>query len=169
MLSEYAKEGICHEQPRERAQRLLQRCSNPSLDVKHPQISSPPAPRSVSSPETAVVEEQSGTPPDDDVSLDSASLPSLTGCKACGREDIERGCNGEGRIQGGIATIPGFGWWPIKAYRPCPAYVASGGRYRRTGQSMDEVVSARKWKHLRHKKEELTGLGRISASSLRRC
>jgi len=54
---------------------------------------------------------------------------------------VEQGCNGEGRIQGGIATVPGFGWWPIKAYRPCPAFVASGGRYRRQGQSMDEVVS----------------------------
>lgn len=65
------------------------------------------------------------------------------GCKGCGREEIERGCNGEGRIQGGIATVPGFGWWPIKAYRPCPAYLQSGGRYRRTGQSMDQVVSGR--------------------------
>ncbi|KAL3844462.1 hypothetical protein ACJIZ3_001865 [Penstemon smallii] len=94
-------------------------------------------PRSVSSPETSVVEEEqeNQTP-----SLDSGSLP-LSGCKACGREEIENGCNGEGRIQGGIATFPGFGWWPIKAYRPCPAFVASGGRYRRTGQSMDEVVS----------------------------
>ncbi|THG18069.1 hypothetical protein TEA_019463 [Camellia sinensis var. sinensis] len=60
------------------------------------------------------------------------------GCKACGREVLEKGCNGEGRIQGGIATVPGFGWWPIKAYRPCPGFVASGGRYRRRGQSMDE-------------------------------
>lgn len=66
-----------------------------------------------------------------------------SGCKACGREEIEKGCNGEGRIQGGIATVPGFGWWPIKAYRPCPGFVASGGRYRRQGQSMDEVVSGR--------------------------
>ncbi|KAL2648656.1 hypothetical protein AAZV13_05G186000 [Glycine max] len=64
-----------------------------------------------------------------------------SGCKACGREEIEQGCNGEGRIQGGIATVPGLGWWPIKAYRPCPAFMASGGRYRRQGQSMDEVVS----------------------------
>lgn len=63
------------------------------------------------------------------------------GCEACGRQNIESGCNGEGRIQGGIATVPGFGWWPIKAYRPCPGFVASGGRYRRRGQSMDEVVS----------------------------
>ncbi|MED6145880.1 hypothetical protein PIB30_029365 [Stylosanthes scabra] len=65
------------------------------------------------------------------------------GCKACGRQDIEKGCNGEGRMQGGIATIPGFGWWPIKAYRPCPGFVASGGRYRRYGQSMDEVAFGR--------------------------
>lgn len=56
---------------------------------------------------------------------------------------MEQGCNGEGRIQGGIATVRGFGWWPIKAYRPCPAFVASGGRYRRQGQSMDEVVSGK--------------------------
>ncbi|KAK4365516.1 hypothetical protein RND71_016874 [Anisodus tanguticus] len=64
-------------------------------------------------------------------------------CQGCGRAEIERGCNGEGRIQGGIATVPGFGWWPIKAYRPCPAFVASGGRYKRFGQSMDEVVSGK--------------------------
>ncbi|XP_021297968.1 uncharacterized protein LOC110426946 [Herrania umbratica] len=69
--------------------------------------------------------------------------PPFRGCKACGREEMERGCNGEGRIQGGIATVPGFGWWPIKAYRPCPGFVASGGRYRRRGQSMDEVASGR--------------------------
>ncbi|KAK1285122.1 hypothetical protein QJS10_CPB20g01824 [Acorus calamus] len=72
----------------------------------------------------------------------SADLP-FRGCKTCGREEIERGCNGEGRIQGGIATVPGFGWWPIKAYRPCPGFVASGGRYRRQGQSMDEVAFGR--------------------------
>ncbi|GAA0168775.1 hypothetical protein LIER_23415 [Lithospermum erythrorhizon] len=84
----------------------------------------------------------------DELPLDSeqdfiSSLSSMGGCKACGRAEIERGCNGEGRIQGGIATVPGFGWWPIKAYRPCPGFTASGGRYRRTGQSMDEVVSGR--------------------------
>ena len=66
-----------------------------------------------------------------------------SGCKACGREEVEKGCNGEGRIQGGIATVPGFGWWPIKAYRPCPGFLAAGGRYRRSGQSMDEVAFGR--------------------------
>lgn len=69
--------------------------------------------------------------------------PNFRGCRGCGREEVERGCNGEGRIQGGIATVPGFGWWPIKAYRPCPGFVASGGRYRRQGQSMDDVASGR--------------------------
>ncbi|KAJ0666058.1 hypothetical protein HanPI659440_Chr17g0662701 [Helianthus annuus] len=67
------------------------------------------------------------------------SIP-IGGCQGCGKAEMERGCNGEGRIQGGIATVPGFGWWPIKAYRPCPGFVATGGRYRRQGQSMDEVA-----------------------------
>lgn len=71
----------------------------------------------------------------------SQNLSSVSGCQACGKDEIEKGCNGEGRIQGGIATVPGFGWWPIKAYRPCPAYLATGGRYKRRGQSMDEVAS----------------------------
>ncbi|XP_062231905.1 uncharacterized protein LOC133929212 [Phragmites australis] len=69
--------------------------------------------------------------------------PNFRGCKSCGRDEVERGCNGEGRIQGGIAAVPGLGWWPIKAYRPCPGFVASGGRYRRQGQSMDDVASGR--------------------------
>ncbi|RDX85468.1 hypothetical protein CR513_33343 [Mucuna pruriens] len=84
---------------------------------------------------TSVIEEG---PSRDDEYSEFAS-----GCKACGREEIEKGCNGAGRVQGGIATVPGFGWWPIKAYRPCPAFVASGGRYRRQGQSMDEVAFGR--------------------------
>ncbi|KEH21249.1 hypothetical protein MtrunA17_Chr8g0388411 [Medicago truncatula] len=81
--------------------------------------------------------------PDDELAVSDQSVFSTkqSGCKACGNEEIEKGCNGEGRMQGGIATVPGFGWWPIKAYRPCPGFVASGGKYRRQGQSMDEVVS----------------------------
>ncbi|XP_030454035.1 uncharacterized protein LOC115675488 isoform X2 [Syzygium oleosum] len=78
-----------------------------------------------------------------DSTVEGGDVSPLRGCKACGREELERGCNGEGRIQGGIATVPGFGWWPIKAYRPCPGFVASGGRYRRRGQSMDEVAFGR--------------------------
>ncbi|KAH9607825.1 hypothetical protein KSS87_016406 [Heliosperma pusillum] len=82
---------------------------------------------------------------DPDSALPSSPTDSLpfNGCKGCGKEQIESGCNGEGRIQGGIATIPGFGWWPIKAYRPCPAFLASGGSYKRRGQSLDEVAFGR--------------------------
>ncbi|XP_078175207.1 uncharacterized protein LOC144568712 [Carex rostrata] len=87
---------------------------------------------SVVTKEEEVKEEASGPNMED---------PGFRGCKACGKEEIESGCNGEGRIQGGIATVPGFSWWPIKAYRPCPGFVSSGGRYRRQGQTMDEVVS----------------------------
>ena len=66
------------------------------------------------------------------------------GCEACGNREMERGCNGEGRIMGGIGSVPGFGWWPIKAYRPCPSFLRSGGRYRRSGQSLDEIAFGRK-------------------------
>ncbi|KAE8815941.1 hypothetical protein D1007_06476 [Hordeum vulgare] len=75
------------------------------------------------------------------------------GCKGCGREEPERGCNGEGRIMGGIAAVPLFGWWPIKAYRPCPGFVASGGRYRRYGQSMDDVIAGKGRKLASEKKK----------------
>lgn len=41
---------------------------------------------------------------------------------------------------GGLGAIPGFGWWPIKAYRPCGKASAAGIRYRRKGQDIDEVL-----------------------------
>lgn len=44
---------------------------------------------------------------------------------ACGR------CDGSGRIIGGIGAVPGFRWWPIKAYRPCPGLIESGRGYER--------------------------------------
>ena len=40
-------------------------------------------------------------------------------------------CDGEARIIGGMGAVPGFGWWPIKAYRPCPNYTNSGNTYQR--------------------------------------
>ncbi|KAG8661965.1 uncharacterized protein LOC110628234 isoform X2 [Manihot esculenta] len=104
---------------------------------------------SSSSSLTSAAEDNPPPPSPDPLVLQSESAtvdadePPVGGCKACGRQEIEKGCNGEGRIQGGIATVPGFGWWPIKAYRPCPRFVASGGRYRRQGQSMDEVAFGR--------------------------
>lgn len=108
---------------------------SPSPSIKSP-CSSSRTITHLSSPTTTptVTEEDDSSPP---------PPPATAGCQTCGREEIERGCNGEGRIQGGIATVPGFGWWPIKAYRPCPGFTASGGRYRRRGQSMDDVASGR--------------------------
>ncbi|KAK9145564.1 hypothetical protein Sjap_005467 [Stephania japonica] len=121
------------------------RCSLSTLPTKaKPLYSSTPS----SSVQEQVSTSSSSSNSDQDLSVEAeiggggGGLP-LRGCKACGREEVEKGCNGEGRIQGGIATVPGFGWWPIKAFRPCPAFVASGGRYKRQGQSMDEVAGGR--------------------------
>eukprot|EP01031_Cornospumella_fuschlensis_P024994 gene24994-30193_t len=51
-----------------------------------------------------------------------------------------KGCDGSGKIQGGIATVPFFSWWPIKVFRPCPAYLEAGYQYRREGQTMEQVL-----------------------------
>ena len=51
---------------------------------------------------------------------------------ACGR------CDGSGRIIGGIGAVPGFRWWPIKAYRPCPGLIESGRGYERCGDETEE-------------------------------
>jgi len=62
-------------------------------------------------------------------------------CDSCGgvaREKMQ--CDGTGRIQGGLAAIPLFSWWPIKAYRPCPGLIESGGTYTRKGQDVDSIL-----------------------------
>mmetsp|Transcript_45952 Transcript_45952/g.117498 ORF Transcript_45952/g.117498 Transcript_45952/m.117498 type:complete len:129 (+) Transcript_45952:74-460(+) len=61
-------------------------------------------------------------------------------CATCGvvLGEMPGGCDGLGRQAGGVgAFIP---WWPIKAYRPCPALTASGGKYKRKGQITDEML-----------------------------
>ena len=50
------------------------------------------------------------------------------------------GCDGDGRVMGGLAATELFQWWPIKAYRPCPECAKRGKRYGRTGQTLDEIV-----------------------------
>ncbi|KAJ0964951.1 hypothetical protein J5N97_026089 [Dioscorea zingiberensis] len=107
--------------------------------------SSSPSSLKTSNPTEAEENTPSSSPSTGVVSVDepASTIPAadFRECKTCGKEEIEKGCNGEGRIQGGIATVPGFGWWPIKAFRPCPGFIASGGRYKRRGQTMDEVAS----------------------------
>lgn len=50
-------------------------------------------------------------------------------------------CDGSGRILGGIGVL--LPWWPIKAYRPCPNFIARGGQYQRSGQGLDEIAFGR--------------------------
>lgn len=54
----------------------------------------------------------------DDVTTRAPVLPRHTSCQ-------------EGRILGGLGSVPGFGWWPIKAYRPCPNLGQAGIEYTR--------------------------------------
>ncbi|OSX79898.1 hypothetical protein BU14_0070s0073 [Porphyra umbilicalis] len=63
-------------------------------------------------------------------------------CRTCGRATVARGCDGAGRVTGGLGAVLPF--WPIKAYRPCPDFVAVGGKYTRKGQSLDEIAFGRK-------------------------
>ncbi len=49
-------------------------------------------------------------------------------------------CDQEGRIVGGLGSVPGFGWWPIKAYRPCPGLDQAGMEYVRKGQATNEML-----------------------------
>jgi len=45
------------------------------------------------------------------------------------------------RIIGGIGILAP--WWPIKAYRPCPKFINSGGLYERAGQGLEEIAFGR--------------------------
>jgi hypothetical protein len=58
----------------------------------------------------------------------------------CNGEYRTKGCDGTGKIQGGIATVPFFTWWPIKVFRPCPSYLKAGYQNKREGQTMDQVL-----------------------------
>ncbi|GAB5031991.1 conserved cys-containing protein [Nannochloropsis oceanica] len=59
----------------------------------------------------------------------------------CNGAYLGKGCDGAGKIQGGIATFPLLGWWPIKAYRPCPALTEAGYGYKRKGQDFSEFIA----------------------------
>eukprot|EP01023_Acetabularia_acetabulum_P035198 TRINITY_DN3319_c0_g1_i1.p2 TRINITY_DN3319_c0_g1~~TRINITY_DN3319_c0_g1_i1.p2 ORF type:complete len:119 (-),score=13.92 TRINITY_DN3319_c0_g1_i1:267-623(-) len=69
-------------------------------------------------------------------------------CSTCGvkLEEIPNGCDQKGRIAGGIGAVAGFEWWPIKAYRPCPALTKSGLSYNRKGQVTDEMLFGKGYK-----------------------
>ena len=45
-------------------------------------------------------------------------------------------CDKEGRMAGGLASLPGFGWVPLKVYRPCPELAKAGISYVRRASSV---------------------------------
>ncbi|EEH58015.1 uncharacterized protein MICPUCDRAFT_57160 [Micromonas pusilla CCMP1545] len=67
-------------------------------------------------------------------------------CDSCGLAKEKMQCDGSGRIIGGMGAIPIFSWWPIKAYRPCPGLIESGGVYVRKGQDVDGILFGDKGK-----------------------
>ena len=75
----------------------------------------------------------------------AAAAPKQDVCPTCGVALDKKafGCDGTGRIAGGIGAVPGFKWWPIKAYRPCPRLAEAGMAYQRKGQITDEVLFGR--------------------------
>jgi len=87
--------------------------------------------------------------PQDEAAVETSSRPTTTEeeerCKTCGvkKSEMDFGCDGSGRIMGGIGAVPGFSWWPIKAYRPCGKATSAGIAYQRKGQGVDEVMFGR--------------------------
>jgi hypothetical protein len=73
----------------------------------------------------------------------------------CNGEYSTKGCDGSGKIQGGIATFPFFGWWPIKVFRPCPSYLQAGYQYKREGQTMDQVLFSEPSTKMKEKMEAM--------------
>lgn len=88
----------------------------------------------------------------DEISGNGPPCPNADKCSGLYRG---KGCNGNGKIQGGIATLPFFGWWPIKVYRPCPAYLQAGYVYEREGQTLDQVLYSEPSMKQRKRMEEV--------------
>ncbi|GIL59132.1 hypothetical protein Vafri_14053 [Volvox africanus] len=75
-------------------------------------------------------------------SAEASPTPAADICSTCGvdRSKMPGGCDGQGRVIGGMGALPGFGWWPIKAYKPCPALYEAGLEYTRKGQMTNDVL-----------------------------
>mmetsp|Transcript_15873 Transcript_15873/g.23578 ORF Transcript_15873/g.23578 Transcript_15873/m.23578 type:complete len:145 (+) Transcript_15873:17-451(+) len=97
---------------------------------------SPPF-RQIKTIRSSKFEESETIEPNDTEPKRTCPCPDFSQCDGKWRD---KGCDGEGRILGGLGAIPLFNWWPIKAYRPCPSFQAAGYAYSRQGQSLNEVV-----------------------------
>lgn len=95
-----------------------------------------------SAPVAADSVEKPATLPKTSDASESTTAPTSTVCEACGIEGGPTGgCDGTGRIPGGVGAV--LTWWPIKAYRPCPELIKAKKKYRRSGQSLDEIAFGR--------------------------
>jgi hypothetical protein len=75
-----------------------------------PEPAEPPA--AADSPVSrAAAEAQGSLSDDEDDDLPAGPCPRFPKCDGAMRG---KGCDGSGIIQGGLATMPGLGWWPIK-------------------------------------------------------
>ena len=83
----------------------------------------------------------------------------------CSGEYKSKGCDGTGKIQGGIATIGIFSWWPIKVFRPCPSYLTAGYAYKREGQTMDQVLFSEPSTKMKEKMEALRNNDSLTKST----
>mmetsp|Transcript_8651 Transcript_8651/g.14398 ORF Transcript_8651/g.14398 Transcript_8651/m.14398 type:complete len:186 (-) Transcript_8651:175-732(-) len=83
----------------------------------------------------------------------------------CNGEYKDQGCDGSGKIQGGIALY--LKWWPIKVFRPCPAYLQAGYQYRREGQTLDQVLFSEPSTKMKEKMEEMRRTERDKANELK--
>lgn len=103
------------------------RCSIPSTGGLRKPL---PVPRRViASAETQATEEAEKAP--------------ANACALCGvpLDRIPRGCDQQGRVAGGLGAVAA--WFPIKAYRPCPAAAKAGVLYTRKGQITDQMLFGR--------------------------
>jgi len=85
--------------------------------------------------------------------------PNCGPCKMaplCSGEFASQGCDGTGRISGGVGAV--LPWFPVKVYRPCPSYLAAGYQYKREGQTMDQVLFSEPSDKMKAKMKEIQKL-----------
>lgn len=67
-------------------------------------------------------------------------------------------CDGEGRIAGGLGAV--VKWFPIKAYRPCPAAAKGNFAYTRSvqwcGSSQNQCIQEPLLKHSAYRRGQIT-------------
>ena len=95
---------------------------------------------------------------------ENQSAPEKCGpCKfspLCSGEYADKGCDGTGRISGGMGAV--LPWFPIKVYRPCPSYLAAGYQYKREGQTVDQVLFSEPSDKMKEKMRQMKANGALT-------